>query len=116
MKSKMFSKSIKLAILALSTAVITGCASNEQIESGKVVSVSNGKANVYLSADTATLEGKTVTVSRLLPNNSVLEGESPYSYQVVGKAVIDSEERTNYIRIKTNDIIIEKSDIIELTE
>lgn len=116
MKSKMFRKSIKLTIATLFTVVITGCASNQQIESGKVVSVSNGKANVYLSADTSTLQGKSVTVSRLLPNNSVLEGEPLYSYQVVGKAVIDSEEKTNYIRVKTNDITIEKSDIIELAE
>jgi len=112
----MFSKSVKLTLLALCTLVITGCASNQQLTSGKVVSVNNGKANVYLSADTSTLQGKTVTVSRLLPNNSVLEGEPLFLYQVVGTTVIDSEEKTNYISVKTNDVTIEQNDIVELTE
>lgn len=112
----MLSKSIKLALPVVFAIAITGCASSNNITEGKVVAVKNGSASVYVGSDTTTLIGKDITVRRLLPTNTVLEGEPLYSYQVVGSTVVNAESKANFVNIETKDIAIEKDDIIELTE
>tara|TARA_R110002074_G_scaffold238096_6_gene410077 strand:+ start:7510 stop:7860 length:351 start_codon:yes stop_codon:yes gene_type:complete len=116
MRNKMFSKSVKLTLSLVFIIVTTACVSHNDITSGKVISVNDDNASVYIAADTSTLPGKAITVRRLLPTNTVLEGEPLYSYQVVGKTVINAEDKANYISIKANNIAIKIRDIVELTE
>ena len=116
MRNKMLSKSVKLTLSVVFTMIITGCASNDNIAAGKVIAVDGNNARVYIGSDVASLQGKEITVRRLLPTDTVLEGEPLYSYQVVGTTVINAEDKANFIKIKTNDIPLKKHDIIELTE
>jgi hypothetical protein len=116
MRDKMFSKSVKLIMLVLFTTVITACASNDQIKSGKVISANDTNASVYVSADSSVAQGEVITVRRLLPTNTVLEGEPLYSYQDIGKAVIESKGKARYLNIKTDELELKQGDIIELTE
>lgn len=94
----MFNSMLKVAALGLFAVV--NIASASDLKSGDLVEVEGKVAKVHVDSTRSMLKGQQLQIHRLLATNSVLEGDPLYSYQEVGKVLVDEVTNSQYINVR----------------
>lgn len=96
----MFNKTLKISAFGLLSVMAIASASASNLKQGEIVQVEGKSAKVYVGTATSIVKGQLLQINRLLATNSVLEGDPLYSYQEVGKVLVDDITKPQYIHVQ----------------
>jgi hypothetical protein len=96
----MFNKTLKIAAFSLFTVMSIASASESNFKQGEIVELEGKSAKVYVGTANSIVKGQLLQINRLLATNSVLEGDPLYSYQEVGKVLVNGITKAQYINVK----------------
>lgn len=96
----MFNKTLKIADLGLLSVMTIASASASDLKQGEIVKLEGKNAKVYIGTANSIMKGQQLQINRLLATNSVLEGDPLYSYQEVGKVLVNEITKPQYIDVQ----------------
>ena len=96
----MFNKTLKIAVFSLFTVMSIASASESNFKQGEIVKLEGKSAKVYVGAANSIVKGQLLQINRLLATNSVLEGAPLYSYQEVGRVLVNDITKAQYINVQ----------------
>lgn len=110
----MFNKVVTLSAITLASLLTVTSASAALFKSGEVIKVEANSALVYVGENVSNIQGKSLSASRLLPTESVLEGAPLFSYQTVGNVIVSSSAKDQHVSVKLTQGNLQKGDVLRL--
>lgn len=109
----MFNKILTVTALGLASLLTVTSANAALFKSGEVVKVEANTALVYVGSNTLEISGKSLTANRLLPTDSVLEGDPLFSYQSIGHVLVNGSTKAQHVSVKVTQGNLQLGDVVK---
>jgi len=110
----MFNKTLKIAAFSLFALGNIASASQSDLKQGEIVKLEGTRAKVYVGTANSIVKGQLLQINRLLATNSVLEGDPLYSYQEVGKVLVNDTTKAQYINVQITEGSLKLGDKVKI--
>jgi len=111
----MFNKTLKIAAFSLLSVMTIASASASDLKQGEIVEVEGKIAKVYVGTANSIVKGQLLQINRLQATNSVLEGDPLYSYQEVGKVLVNGFSKSQYINVQITEGNLKLGDRVKIS-
>ena len=111
----MFNKTLKIAAFSLLSVMTIASASASDLKQGEIVEVEGKIAKVYVGTANSIVKGQLLQINRLQATNSVLEGDPLYSYQEVGKVLVNGFSKSQYINVQITEGNLKRGDRVKIS-